>query len=148
MIQSGSRYVLAYLLWAVSVALAIMALLTWRSSAMIILGVTPWNRYVEHALNQFGFLFLAIVGLCVIVFAEHYYRTGVEKWRLFMRFFGVTFTELLFIAAAHLARLIGLQLLSLPTNSLWPFLLVEVALCIGAYFFYQRAKATYVPPHI
>ena len=148
MVQSGSRYVLAYLLWAVSVVLAIMALLTWRSSAMIILGITPWDRYLEHTLNQFGFLFLAIFGLCVIVFTEYYYRTGVEKNRLFVRFFGVTFVELLFILAAHLARAVGLLILALPFGGIWPVLVGEAALSIGAFVLWQRARATYIPPAI
>ncbi|HRW05459.1 MAG TPA: hypothetical protein P5121_10210 [Caldilineaceae bacterium] len=148
MVQSGSRYVLAYLLWAVSVVLAIMALLTWRSSAMIILGITPWDRYLEHTLNQFGFLFLAILGLCVIVFTEYYYRTGVEKNRLFVRFFGVTFVELLFILAAHLARAIGIMILALPSDDIWPVLGAEAVLSIGAFVLWQRARAAYVPPEV
>jgi len=115
---------------------------------MIILGITPWDRYLEHTLNQFGFLFLAILGLCVIVFTEYYYRTGVEKNRLFVRFFGVTFVELLFILAAHLARAIGIMILALPSDDIWPVLGAEAVLSIGAFVLWQRARAAYVPPEV
>lgn len=148
MVQTGSRYVLAYTLWAVSVVLAIMALLSWRSSAMIILGVTPWNRYLEHALNQFGFLFLAILGLCVIVFTEYYYRTGVEKERLFIRFFFVTFVELLFLTGAHLARLVGSIMLEISVTGTWPVVAVELACCVLAYMLFRRATTNYVEPEL
>lgn len=148
MVQTGTRYVLAYTLWVVSVALAIMVLLSWRSSAMIILGVTPWDRYLEHALNQFGFLFLAIIGLCVIVFAEHYYRTGVEKERLFIRFFFITFIELIFLTGAHLARLIGSVILEISITGTWQVVLVEFILCILAYILFRRAIANYVEPEL
>lgn len=148
MVQTGSRYVIAYLLWAVSVTLAIVALLTWRSSAMIVLGVTQWDRYVEHALNQFGFLFLAIFGLSIIVFTEHYYRTGVEQSRLYLRFFWVTFVELMVLLFAHLVRLFGGMVLGLPMMATLPLVAGELGVCILAFWFYRRAVRTYVPPSL
>ncbi|MEZ4866201.1 MAG: hypothetical protein R3C14_33095 [Caldilineaceae bacterium] len=138
MVPNTSRYVLAYLLWAVSVALAFVMLLTWRSSAMIALGVTQWDRYLEHAINQFGFLFLAIFGLIVIVFTEYFYRTGVEQRRLFTRFFLITFLELIMVTLAHLVRWVGAILLNLPADPL--FVVGEVALCGIAFWLYRRAR--------
>lgn len=148
MVQTGSRYVLAYLLWAISTVLAIAALLAWRSSAMIILGVTPWDRYLEHTLNQFGFLFLAIIGLIVIVFAEHYFRTAVEQGRLAMRFFFIAAIELFVLVAAHLARLVGSIMLDIPLTDIWVVLGVEAILYVAAVLFYRRAKQNYVAPTI
>ena len=146
MVQTGSRYVIAYLLWAVSVALAIITLLALRSSAMIALGVTPWDRYVEHALNQFGFLFLAIFGLTVIVFTEHYYRTGAEQGRLYLRFFWITFIELAVLLFAHLVRLFGGIALALPVMATLPFVAGELVFCIVAFLLYRRAARAYSPP--
>lgn len=148
MVQSGTRYVIAYALWAVSVALAIVTLLAWRSSAMIALGVTQWDRYLEHALNQFGFLFLAIFGLVVIVFTEYYYRTGVEKERLYLRFFWVTFIEFGVLTLAHLVRLGGGLLLDLPVAATLPFVGVELLLCLIAFTLYRRATQAYVAPSL
>ncbi len=148
MVQTGSRYVIAYLLWAVSVALAIIGLLAWRSSAMIVLGVTQWDRYVEHALNQFGFLFLAIFGLSIIVFTEHYYRTGVENGRLYLRFFWITFIELAVLSIAHLVRLLGGMILDLPLMATLPFVAGEVGFCIISFLLYRWAVRAYVPPSL
>lgn len=139
MVINTSRYVLAYLLWAISVVIAIAALLASRSSVMIALGVTPWDRYFEHALNQFGFLFLAIFGLAVIIFTEHFYRTGVEKNRLWARFFLITFLELLFLSLVHLARLTGEILLGFFTQTTLLFVSGEIALCLLLFWLYRRS---------
>lgn len=139
MVINTSRYVLAYLLWATSVGIAIAALLASRSSVMIALGVTQWDRYVEHALNQFGFLFLAIFGLAVIVFTEHFYRTGVEKHRLFARFFLVTLLELLFLSIVHLARLAGEVLLGFFAPATLLLVGGEIALCLLLFWLYRRS---------
>jgi len=152
-VQKTSRYVLAYLLWAISVAAAITVLLSARSSLIIGFGVTKWDRYVEHAINQFGFLFLAIFGLAIIVFTEHFYRTGVEKGRLFMRFFLVSFWELLILTLVHVAALIGIvQTAALigmaqPNLSSYYILLVgEVVLCALFFWLYRRTTQAYVAP--
>ena len=135
---SYSRYLAAYLLWAVTVVLAIVDLLVWRSSGMIALGMTPWDRYVEHAINQFGFLFLAILGLCVIVFAEHHYRTGVEENRLLPRFLRVTFIQLLVLTLAHLVWLVGEVVLGFFTPITLGIVLAESALCVVVFWLYRR----------
>lgn len=44
---------------------------------------------------------LAIIGLCVIIFAEYYYRTGVEKQCVLRRFLLLSSIEVLVIALAH-----------------------------------------------
>lgn len=136
MVQSTSRYALAYLFWAISVAGAVALLLAARSSVMIVLGVTQWDRYVEHALNQFGFLFLAIFGLGVIIFAEHYYRTGVEKNQLFTRFLLITFLQLLLFTGMHLVRIIGVGLF---TSSTFVSVGIELVLCAVIFWLYRWA---------
>ena len=152
MVQKTSRYVLAYLLWAISVAVAVTALLSARTSLIIAFGVTQWDRYVEHAINQFGFLFLAIFGLAIIVFTEHFYRTGVEKGRLFMRFFLVSFWEVLILTLVHLAAWRGLAqtatLLGEQIDlSFYAQLVVGEAVACGLlYWLYRRARRVYVKP--
>lgn len=135
-----SRYLLAYLFWFISVALAFVNLLKWRSTAMVVLGITTWDRYVEHALNQFGFLFLALFGLAVIVFTEYYYRTGVEKNRLFNRFFLVTLIELVILALADLTYLTGSIILNFFTLQSLPLLIGELVLCGAIFWLYQRTQ--------
>lgn len=138
------RYALAYLFWAISVALAFVALLLWRSSAMIALGVTQWDRYLEHALNQFGFLILAIVGLTIIVFAEHFYRTGVERLHLLRRFLLLTGIEVLIIALAHLVQWVGGLMLDIPGTPI--FFVAEALLAAACFYLYRRARAGTLRP--
>lgn len=140
---SAFRYVLAYLFWAISVAIAIAILLASRSSVMVVLGLTSWDRYFEHAINQFGFLFLAIFGLAVIVFTEHFYRTGVEKNRLFARFFLITFLELLSLAVVHLVRIVGVGIFTFDSLM---FFGGELVLCLVVFLLYRRTvRRTTVP---
>lgn len=152
MVQKTSRYVLAYLLWAISVAVAVTALLSSRTSLIIAFGVTQWDRYVEHAINQFGFLFLAIFGLAIIVFTEHFYRTGVEKGRLFMRFFLVSFWELFILTLVHLAAWIGLAQTAtllgeqIDLSSYTQLVVGEAVVCVILYWLYRRARQVYVKP--
>ncbi len=138
-----ARYGLAYIFWAITVALAFVALLVWRSTAMIALGMTNWDRYLEHAINQFGFLILAIVGLCVIIFAEYYYRTGVEKRQLLQRFSLITFIEVLVVAFAHCVQWIGGIVLDLSISPL--FFIVELAISVLFFVLYRRAKTKALP---
>lgn len=146
MVPSASRYALAYLLWAISVTAAVVILLVTRSSVMIALGVTQWDRYLEHALNQFGFLFLAIFGLAVIVFTEHFYRTGVEKNRLFARFLRISLLELIFLMVMHLIRLMGEIILGFFTPATLAVVVGEGILVLGLFWLYrytvQRATAS------
>jgi hypothetical protein len=44
MATTVSRYALAYFLWVISVAVAFVALLVSRSSMMMTLGATGWDR--------------------------------------------------------------------------------------------------------
>jgi len=145
-IQNNSRYVLAYLLWAVSVASALAILLISRSAFMVVLGVTQWDRYVEHAINQFGFLFLAIFGLSVIVFTEHFYRTGVEKNRLFARFFLISLLELIFLTLAHGTRLLGETMLGFLTPATLALVGAEVVLCGLLFWLYRQASQRVTSP--
>lgn len=133
------RYVLAYLFWAVSVVLSVVNLLVWRISLTIALGMTAWDRYFEHAINQFGFLILAIVVLAVMVGVEHYYRTGVPWNRLLERFLLVTFWEVAFLALAHALRSLGEVVLDLPTSSLL-LVFIEIVGCVLLFWLYRQAK--------
>lgn len=105
---------------------------------MLTLGATGWDRYFVHALNQFGFLFMAIVGLGIIVFTEHFYRTGVEKRRLFARFLLITTLEVLFLTILHLAGLISEIVLGLFAPASLYIVVGEGLLALVLYWFYRR----------
>jgi hypothetical protein len=133
------HYVLAYLCWAISVALAALDLLVLRSALMIVLGMTPWSRYVQHAINQFGFLFLAIVCMGFILFTEHFYRTGVEKRKLLPRFLLGMLIGVSVLAFAHLLWLIGEFVLGFFTLTTLIIVIAELAGCALLFWLYRRA---------
>lgn len=138
MVPSASRYALAYLCWLLTVAFAFLVLIVSRTSIMLTLGATGWDRYAVHALNQFGFLFMAIVGLGIIVFTEHFYRTGVEKQRLFARFLLITTLELLFLTILHLAGLISEMILEIFAPASLIIVIGEGLLVLVLFWFYRR----------
>lgn len=105
---------------------------------MLTLGATGWDRYAVHALNQFGFLFVAVAGLAVIVFTEHFYRTGVEKRKLFARFLLITTLELLFLMILHLAGLISEIVLGLFAPASLIIVIGEGLLALALFWFYRR----------
>lgn len=134
------HYVLAYLCWAITVALAVLDLLVLRNALMITLGMTSWNRYIQRAVSQFGFLFLAIGALGFILFTEHFYRTGAEKQRLLSRFLLGLLIGVGVLTVSHLIWLIGGLVLDFFTfTTLWIFV-AELAGCGLLYWLYRRAS--------
>jgi hypothetical protein len=131
-------YLLAYLFWAVSIALAVVDLLVLRSTVMIVLGMTAWDRYVEHALNQFGFLLLAVLSLAFIIFTEYFFRTGVEQGRLFARFFLVVFIGVLILTLSHVVRLVGEVVLGFFSPTTLVIMGAEIAICALLFWLWQR----------
>jgi hypothetical protein len=145
MVPSTSRYALAYLFWALSVVVAFTGLLVSRNTVMLALGATGWDRYFVHAINQFSFLFLAICGLAVIIFTEHFYRTGVEKNRLFARFFLITMLEFSFFTFLHLVMLVSEVILDLFTPTTLIIIGGEILLAFVFFWLYRRATHTATP---
>lgn len=84
-----------YGLWAVSVLLSFGLLLMSREAFFIAYDVLGLHEFARVALDKFLFLFAALGVVVVIVFLEHYYRTGLGRRRLIERFFRATGIELL-----------------------------------------------------
>ena len=99
-------YGTAYLLWMVTIALSVLGAIVARSTYQLLLTTTAWHRYTLHALNQFLTFFLAFLLLCLIVFVESFYRTGVRRGDLLARFCLLTAIELAFFAVLHVIRVI------------------------------------------
>lgn len=101
------RYGIAYLLWLVTIALALLAALVVRDSYAFLIALNPVHRYTAHAFSNFLFLVLGLLVLVVIVFAEHSYRTAVGRGLLAARFGRLTALLIAIIALLHSARAIG-----------------------------------------
>jgi hypothetical protein len=106
--QELAQYMLAYFLWAVAIALAVLAAMVARETYLLLVALNPIHRYTAHAINNFLVLLLGLLVLGLIVFAEHYYRTAVPQGRLAARFARLTMVLVGVIATLHTVRVIAL----------------------------------------
>jgi hypothetical protein len=93
------RYVLAYTLWVVSIAMALLTANTIRTSLVRLLDigragvaeVDEWQRLMARdAADRFSIVVLAVLLMVFILVTEHLYRTGVRDGRLWRHFVLVT----------------------------------------------------------
>lgn len=95
-------YGLAYLLWAVTALLGALNVAVIRDTYQKALLLTSWHRYTLNAIDKFATVFLALALIALLIFWEHYYRTGVQQGRLLRHFCLMMTIEfgLLFLAHA------------------------------------------------
>ncbi len=95
-------YLLCYLLWAITVALAFLNLLLARRLFLVILSAFSVSSQSAAAIDKVSFIFLAVLWLALVVFSEYYYLHSISKDRLWKSFSLVTGIQLLFLFAARL----------------------------------------------
>jgi hypothetical protein len=115
---------MAYVLWVVSCALGIFigfwaARGAWDALIeFLTLGQalgTPAQRFqvtfIRNAFDRFGVVALGILGVLMVVFIEHYYRTGAERGELPRRATLVTLIEaaVLFVSLTLQVALAGVM---------------------------------------
>lgn len=136
-----SQYVLAWVLWIVSSALGV-AILFWavldaiRSIAeALTMGALQGTSaeqfqrpYTLNAVDRFGVLGVGLLSVLVVVFVEHYYRTGSEQRQLLRRFVLVTAIEtgVLFVALTIQTAFLG----TLGLFTIWSVLVPLVTLAV------------------
>ena len=96
-----SSYVLCYLLWGITIALAFLNLIVARNLYLTIMGVLSVHPWSAGAIDKISFLFLGIVWLALTIFSEYYYRESISKNRLWKSFSLIMGIQLLFLFAAH-----------------------------------------------
>jgi hypothetical protein len=113
-----SRYTLAYVLWAVSIVLLGGIGLIARDSFVSLLAflaspLTQNNKSADFYIglqirtaDTWSFLILGFVVVASIVYIEYFYRSGVAKSRLLVRFLLITAIELAVLGLAHLTNFI------------------------------------------
>ncbi len=106
-------YILAYILWMVSVALGALALFFVREAYLLALVVSasrregrPASEVLETALqaraaDQWSIFFVGILTIVLIVYLENYYRTAVPAGSLWARFSLVSAIEIGVIGLAN-----------------------------------------------
>jgi hypothetical protein len=94
----GWGVVLSYLLAAVTGAVGLGLWLLGRSLILELLQATGISVWAWGAIDKFGFLFLAIAWLVLVLFSQHYFESGFGVGRLWRRFFRVLGAEALTLA--------------------------------------------------
>lgn len=144
------KYALAYLLWAVSIALGLYVINTVRQAIIGLLDlsrqgaadVDQFSRLMQrNAIDRFGVVILGLVLLIVIIIAEHLYRTGVARGTLARSFFLITAIELGVLFVFDVVFFIaGLNAGILTVATGW-VQLIELALLALFIWLYRREKA-------
>ncbi len=104
--REAERYVIGYLLWVISVALAIIDMLVGRGLVMRIATRTDANRWILGAVDRFGILILGLIAFAFVLFCEYYYREGVRRHQLWRRFVQITALELTVLLVAYVAPIL------------------------------------------
>jgi hypothetical protein len=91
MLRTTSRnilfYVLAYLLWLVSVVVCIMAVIEFRSAINVLWVMTGHSRYTLGLADQLSVLLGGLLAFVYVVFLESYYRySAAQVYTLLRRF--------------------------------------------------------------
>jgi hypothetical protein len=99
-VKLPQNHLVGYLLWFISMALMGLCLIAGRSSFMAVATAAGSNRWILSFLDRFGILVLGLLSLILVIYFEHYYRTGADQRRLWQRFARVTLLQIAFLAAS------------------------------------------------
>lgn len=152
--QRMSQYIMAWVLWIVSSLLGVLVLF-WAvrnavnalAEALTMGALTGTSAeqfqrpYTLNAVDRFGVLAVGLVSVLVVVFVEHYYRTGSEQRQLLRRFVLVTAIEVgvLFVALAVQAAFLA----TLGLFTIWSVLvpLVTLGVTVALSWLWTRMRS-------
>ena len=144
-----SKYLLAYVLWAVSIAVGVIAALIIRQAISGMFGIALLSAAPEqlftlkmqsNAADRFGVVILGLVLLILIVTAEHLYRTGVPKGKLVRNFSLITVIELAVLLVFHTMLLSQSVRAGLPVGINVAVEGLILALLVLFFWLYRRSK--------
>lgn len=104
----ATNYVVSFLLWLVATGLIILDFIYGRLLLMALVGLTPITPGLFIFIDRVSLVVLGLVGLILVLYLEHYYRTGVKRQQLWPRFLRVSLVQIGII-------LVGLLFSWLPT---------------------------------
>jgi hypothetical protein len=103
--NSFIQYILTYLFWLITCGLALLDALVLRSTYHVLLTFDFSQRYAARAVDDLSVLVLGVLLLILVIFIEHYYRTGAQNNKLLTRFCLLTTIELGMLALLHLVQI-------------------------------------------
>lgn len=125
-----SAYVAAYGLWLFTFLVGLLVAFVVRDLSQMAMLFTTWDRYAVHLVNQVGVVVLVVLLLVLLVTTEAYYRNGVPRGQLFLRFARAVGILALILAAAQALRL-ALEVVAGSVNLISVLILVAVLLVYG-----------------
>lgn len=143
-----ARYVLAYLLWVISIVAGSVSGLLTRDALLNMLSIGSASRMEQNpatafytglqirAGNVWSYALLGVILVLMVVLLEHWYRMGVPIRRLLARFFLVTAIELAVLFVGHTLYFLRTWAVGLTTwrSVTVPALeLLAVAVFVGLY---------------
>ena len=126
----ASAYLGAYGLWLVTFLAGLLVAYLVRDVYQMAVVFTPWDRYVVHLFGQISVVILVVLLLILLVATEAYYRNGVPRRQVGIRFARVMGILALVLAAAQGFRLL-LEIVARSVN-LVSVLIFAIALLIYA----------------
>lgn len=137
---SIGHYALGYLLWIITIAVSLLVCMVILDTSLFAMVAADWHRYPIHAVRQFLIATLGVVALILLVWNEHYFRTGAEKNRLLERFARMVGYFLVVMGLAHAIQF-AISLLSGDGLSLTQVGLgiAELAVGFGGIWYARRA---------
>ncbi len=75
------RYVLAYVLWVITMAVGMLGILQLRNAINILWPALGGSRWTLRAVDRFGFVLLSLGWLIFAILTEYHYRTSVNATR-------------------------------------------------------------------
>ena len=121
-------YIAAYGLWFLTFLVGLIVALAVRDVFQMAMVFTPLDRYGVHLFNQIAVVVLVVLLLVLVVAIEAYYRNGVPRRQVGVRFARVIGILALILAAAQGVRLV-LEVLAGSVNLL-SVLILAIALTV------------------
>lgn len=75
------RYLLAYLLWVITMAVGMLGILQLRNALNVLWPALGGSRWTLRAVDRFGFVILSLGWLIFAILTEYHYRTSVNATR-------------------------------------------------------------------
>jgi len=97
-----TNYVVSFLLWLIAVGLTVLDFLYGRLLIMGLLGLTDLNHWLLSFIDRALVLILGLIALVLVLYLEHYYRTGVSRKQLWPRFVRVSGVQVAIVLAGLL----------------------------------------------
>ncbi len=97
-----TNYVVSFLLWLVAVGLTVLDFLYGRLLIVGLVGLTGLNYWRLSFIDRASVLILGLIGLILVLYLEHHYRTGVKRNQLWTRFALVSTIQVVIIFAGLL----------------------------------------------